>query len=101
MRRATLLLQASSRTPMTNQPAIEIRSLQMLRALAALLVVVCHSHVALRMNTHNYWVDGDPAFRAANHFFLFNHLDLGVDIFFAISGFIMAMLATWRHGAAG
>ncbi len=69
-----------------------IASLQMLRALAALLVVCWHSRLAIMHALHNYWPDGDAAFRAAHFPAPFNHLDVGVDIFFCISGYIMCFL---------
>jgi peptidoglycan/LPS O-acetylase OafA/YrhL len=66
--------------------------LQVLRALAALLVVCWHSRLAIMHALHNYWPDGDAAFRAAHYPSPINHLDVGVDIFFCISGYIMCLL---------
>jgi peptidoglycan/LPS O-acetylase OafA/YrhL len=63
--------------------------------LAALLVVVWHSHLSIKLFTHDYWPeDGDYIFRALHYPFWANHLAAGVDIFFCISGFIMTMLVT-------
>ncbi|WP_338332990.1 acyltransferase [Acetobacter sp. LMG 32666] len=61
-----------------------INSIQMLRGIAALAVVLCHSR--------NYLV-GD-AFNAADHI-LFNGA-MGVDLFFIISGFIM-VISTYQY----
>jgi exopolysaccharide production protein ExoZ len=69
-----------------------ITSLQVLRALAAVLVVCWHSRLAIMHALHNYWPDGDAAFRAAHYPSALNHLDVGVDIFFCISGYIMCLL---------
>jgi exopolysaccharide production protein ExoZ len=71
---------------------LNIDALQMLRALAALLVVVWHSGLAIKNTSAHYWLEGDAAFRAAHYPSFMNHLDMGVDIFFCISGFIMMML---------
>lgn len=69
-----------------------INALQILRALAALMVVVWHSHLAIRNTIHNYWIEGDAYYRVTHYPAFLNHLDFGVDIFFCISGFIMYML---------
>jgi len=65
-----------------------IYSLQILRALAALIIVFWHSVLAIKNTSFKYWqVRGAidyPAF--------LNHLYIGVDIFFCISGFIMFSL---------
>lgn len=68
-------------------------SIQILRGIAALLVVIWHSDLALERFTNDYWRDGTEAMRAAFYPFWANHLCIGVDIFFCISGFIMTMLA--------
>ncbi len=64
----------------------------MLRAIAAILVVIWHSPLAIKNTGHNYWVGGNAQFRASQYPALLNHLDFGVDIFFCISGFIMCLL---------
>ncbi len=69
-----------------------IASLQVLRALAALLVVCWHSRLGIMHALHNYWPDGDAAFRATHYPSPLNHLDVGVDIFFCVSGYIMCLL---------
>jgi len=69
-----------------------LNGLQILRAIAAMLVVVWHSRLAIKNTTHNYWVEGDAIYRSLHFPAFVNHLDLGVDIFFCISGFIMCML---------
>jgi peptidoglycan/LPS O-acetylase OafA/YrhL len=69
-------------------------AIQILRCLAALLVVVWHSHLSIKLFAHDYWPeDGDFIFRASHYPFWASHLAAGVDIFFCISGFIMSMLA--------
>jgi exopolysaccharide production protein ExoZ len=62
--------------------------------LAALLVVFWHSRLATMHAAHNYWPDGDAAFKAAHYPAFLNHLDVGVDVFFCISGYIMCLLVT-------
>lgn len=71
-------------------------SVQILRAIAALLVVAWHSPLSIRFCERGvfYEFEKGELFRAVNYPFFLNHLNLGVDIFFCISGFIMAMLAT-------
>jgi len=69
-----------------------VAALQILRALAAILVVIWHSHLAIKYTDANYWVEGDAQYRMAHYPAVLNHMDIGVDIFFCISGFIMAML---------
>lgn len=64
----------------------------MLRGIAALLVVVWHSRLSINHAVHNYWIEGDQVYRAAHYPAFLNHLDVGVDIFFCISGFIMNLL---------
>jgi len=75
-----------------------VNSLQILRALAALLVVVWHSKLSIKGFAHNYWVDGESVFRSQNYPHIVNHLYLGVDIFFCISGFIMCLLLQRSSG---
>src|SRR5262249_15244130 len=76
MRRARLLL-----LPNTVQlcPRMHLRSIQYLRAVAALMVAYFHT------------VDQIPAYRPLFERYLLGNLNLasGVDIFFVISGFIM------------
>jgi exopolysaccharide production protein ExoZ len=67
-----------------------IQSLQMLRAIAALLVVVCHSPLLIKHMQLNYWPSLTTM--SGSYAAIFNHLDIGVDIFFCISGYIMALL---------
>lgn len=66
----------------------KINALQILRALAAILIVIWHSPLVIKLTEHNYWqvhqTVGLPSF--------VNHLYFGVDLFFCISGFIMFML---------
>ncbi len=57
-----------------------------------MMVVVWHSHLAIKNTIHNYWLEGDAIYRGSHYPAFLNHLDLGVDIFFCISGFIMYML---------
>jgi exopolysaccharide production protein ExoZ len=73
-------------------PKQNINSLQILRAIAALLVVFWHSRLAIMHAANAYWIEGDAAYRAAHYPALLNHLDIGVDIFFCISGYIMNLL---------
>ena len=78
-------------------------AIQILRCLAALLVVVWHSHLSIKLFAQYYWSDGDYLFRALHYPFWANHLYAGVDIFFCISGFIMSMLAArakWADAGA-
>lgn len=77
-----------------------LAAIQVLRCLAAVLVVVFHSELAIRGFDNHYWAPGDDLFRAAHYPFWANHLSAGVDIFFCISGFIMCMLAA-RAPASG
>ncbi len=70
-------------------------SVQILRALAALLVVIWHSHLAIKIFANNYWtsdIAGHGQSASIIGFFPLHYLYIGVDIFFVISGFIMAML---------
>jgi peptidoglycan/LPS O-acetylase OafA/YrhL len=67
-------------------------SVQGLRALAALMVVAWHSHLAIKHFHSDYWIEAIPEVRRALYPFFLNHLYAGVDIFFCISGFIMCML---------
>ncbi|WP_162009675.1 acyltransferase family protein [Methylocystis heyeri] len=67
-------------------------SIQILRALAALMVVVWHSHLSVKHFVHSYLPTDDREFLRLHCPSVFNHLYFGVDIFFCISGFIMTML---------
>lgn len=84
---------------MKGAPAGNLIAVQILRCVAALLVVVWHSQLSIKLFTFTYWPEGDPAFRAAHFPSWANHLSAGVDIFFCISGFIMAMLAARASSA--
>jgi peptidoglycan/LPS O-acetylase OafA/YrhL len=67
---------------------------QILRAVAALLVVAWHSPLVIKNFDGCYWgvaENGQP-YCAQSFGFLVNHLNLGVDLFFCISGFIMCMV---------
>jgi exopolysaccharide production protein ExoZ len=70
----------------------DFHAIQILRALAALMVVVWHSHLAIKHFSNTYLPTDERAFLLARCPSAFNHLYLGVDIFFCISGFIMTML---------
>jgi len=70
-----------------------LTSIQILRGFAAFLIVIRHSDLALELFRADYWRDVRPSARALLYPFWANHLNIGVDIFFCISGFIMAMLA--------
>lgn len=69
----------------------KLNSLQILRAVSAILVVLWHSSLVTKHTTYNYWPEVG-ADRALHYPSVLNHLDFGVDIFFCISGFIMYML---------
>ena len=73
--------------------------IQILRGLAAVMIVVWHSDLALEKFHADYWRDVHPVFRAQLYPFWANHLNLSVDIFFCISGFIMTMLAARTKSA--
>ena len=76
-----------------NKTSVTLPSIQILRGIAALLVVIWHSDLALERFINDYWRDADEIARAQLYPFWANHLCIGVDIFFCISGFIMTMLA--------
>jgi len=82
-------------------PSSSLASIQILRGIAALLVVLWHSDLALELFANDYWRDVPAAARAQLYPFWANHLCIGVDIFFCISGFVMTMLAAkaTKHGA--
>jgi peptidoglycan/LPS O-acetylase OafA/YrhL len=69
------------------KPAGKLNSIQILRAIAALLVVWHHSIRAYSVNTPHFMAGLPPSHFAAAWFR--DGLAAGVDIFFAISGFIM------------
>lgn len=75
------------------QTSHTLSSLQILRGLAAFLVVIWHSDLALELFKGDYWRDADETIRAQLYPFWVNHLCIGVDLFFCISGFIMTLLA--------
>ena len=77
---------------MSVQNSKNVAALQILRAIAAILIVIWHSHLAIKYASANYWIEGNAQYRAAHYPSVLNHLDIGVDIFFCISGFIMALL---------
>jgi peptidoglycan/LPS O-acetylase OafA/YrhL len=68
-------------------------SIQILRCLAALMIVGFHSNSPISHFSHAYWRWSDDLFMAAHYPSWANHLPAGVDIFFCISGFVMSMLA--------
>jgi exopolysaccharide production protein ExoZ len=78
---------------MAHKLAQGLLSIQVLRAVAALLVVVWHSHIAIKFFVNDYWLESAAAPKTPHYPFWINHLFAGVDIFFCISGFIMCMLA--------
>jgi exopolysaccharide production protein ExoZ len=80
-------------------PSGNLIAIQILRCVAALLVVVWHSQLSIKLFTRNYWSEGDSLFRALHFPSFANHLSVGVDIFFCISGFIMSMLAARTKSA--
>ena len=73
-------------------------SIQILRCLAAVLIVLWHSHLAIKLFKGAYWRGGDAIYRAEHYPFWANHICVGVDIFFCISGFVMCLLATRACG---
>jgi exopolysaccharide production protein ExoZ len=86
---------ASDQRPQSVPPAVApdselagtIRSIQVLRFIAAFCVVVFHAHIALMLNFPGHVPDGtDHAFRVGAS---------GVHIFFVISGFVM-VYTSWR-----
>jgi len=69
-----------------------IQSIQALRGIAALLVVICHAGTMFEAYSKRFGLSFPP-------FYSLLWIDLGacgVDIFFVISGFIMAYVA-WEH----
>lgn len=96
----TLSNSLAGRRSLTDKSSGNLIAIQILRCLAALLVVVWHSHLSIKLFAHDYWPeDGDYIFRALHYPFWANHLAAGVDIFFCISGFIMSMLAARTNWA--
>jgi exopolysaccharide production protein ExoZ len=80
--------------PVKETSSNNLIAIQILRCVAALLIVVAHSHLSINLFAQYYWQpDGGYLFRALHYPFWANHLYGGVDIFFCISGFVMAMLA--------
>ncbi len=76
------------------QPALKtqsrrIISIQVCRGLAALLVVLAHLHGI------------ETKYCATDHLYLFEHGALGVDLFFVISGVVIASVATGKFGSPG
>lgn len=71
-------------------PVANIRALQILRAVAALMVVSRHSDLLLKHIPNHYLPNEFAA--VGTIFAFFYHLSFGVDIFFCLSGYIMAML---------
>ena len=72
---------------MPQLPSRRIVSIQVSRGLAVLLVVFAHLH---GIETH---------YCATDHLRLFEHGALGVDLFFVISGVVIASVTTGRFGA--
>lgn len=70
----------------------EFVSIQILRAFAAFMIVVWHSHLSIKNFDHTYWRSDSFEYMQEHYLFPFRHLDFGVDIFFCLSGFIMCML---------
>lgn len=70
----------------------EFISIQILRAFAAFMIVVWHSHLSIKNFDHTYWRSDSFEYMQEHYLFPFRHLDFGVDIFFCLSGFIMCML---------
>ena len=70
-----------------------LASIQILRGLAALMIVIWHSDLSVELFQNDFWRDVHPIQRAQLYPFWANHLGMGVDIFFCISGFIMTLLA--------
>ena len=73
--------------PVSQQPSRRIVSIQVCRGLAALLVVLAHSRGAEK--THF----------TSNYLRLFGYGELGVDIFFVISGIVIASVTAGRFGS--
>lgn len=70
----------------------DFASIQILRAFAAFMIVVWHSHLSIKNFDKTYWGSDNFEYMQEHYPFLFRHLDFGVDIFFCLSGFIMCML---------
>lgn len=70
----------------------EFVSIQILRAFAAFMIVVWHSHLSIKNFEDTYWRSDSFEYMQEHYLFPFRHLDFGVDIFFCLSGFIMCML---------
>jgi exopolysaccharide production protein ExoZ len=73
--------------PASQQPSRRIVSIQVCRGLAALLVVLAHIHGIER----NHF--------ASDYLRLFGYGDLGVDVFFVISGIVIASVTTEKFGS--
>ncbi len=76
------------------QPALKtqsrrIISIQVCRGLAALLVVLAHLHGI------------ETKYCATDHLYLFEHGALGVDLFFVISGVVIASVTAGKFGSPG
>ncbi len=72
---------------MPQQPSRRIVSIQVCRGLAALLVVLTHIHGI--EETHF----------TSHHLRLFGYADIGVDIFFVISGIVIASVTAEKFGS--
>ncbi|WP_330085081.1 acyltransferase [Methylocystis iwaonis] len=77
----------------------EFVSIQILRAFAAFMIVVWHSHLSIKNFEDAYWRSDSFEYMQEHYLFPFRHLDFGVDIFFCLSGFIMCMLVMSRKEA--
>jgi exopolysaccharide production protein ExoZ len=72
--------------PTLQTPSRRIVSIQVCRGLAALLVVLAHLHGI------------ETKYTAINHLTLFEHGALGVDLFFIISGIVIASVTDGKFG---
>lgn len=78
------------RLDMRSEQSTNYISIQLLRAIAALMIVIWHSQLVVKLFTHTYLPVVPGVLPTAMAFL--GRLDTGVDIFFCISGFIMFML---------
>lgn len=76
--------------PHLKPPRQRLESIQLLRGVAALLVVIAHSI--------DFGLEADPGWDAAASPDLTNFGAFGVDLFFVISGFVMAFSVEGKNG---